>query len=69
MLNRSAYGRCGVTKQNNRWLVQRMVNGQTLRATFNTESEARWYSKNLDARMDAIRQALPDGSLRNVEGL
>ena len=60
MLNRSAYGQSQVVKESNRWRVARLVNGKRLNATFNTESEAIWYSKNLDARMNQLRHGLPN---------
>jgi len=58
MLNRPRYGKAAVTQQYNRWRVQRMVNGQRLDATFNTEREARLYAEFLDTRMNAERMAL-----------
>ena len=57
-INRSAYGKCLVSKSHKRWLVLRQVNNRELRATFNTQAEAEWYAKALDDRMDAERVTL-----------
>ena len=61
MLNRSAYGSKGVLKVEDRWVVLRQVNGQTYRASFNTESEAHYYAADLDSRMNEYRRELPHG--------